>query len=337
MTNFGQWNNQLLEPVLITYNRASCLKETLQTFLDAGLTEMRLHVLDNASTDETGDVVAAYQEQWPNLKYHRNKYNIGGNGNILRAVEITDSKYCWIIGDDDDWHLEYVIDLIYALENSDADIIRLGWLVEDKHRGQLISALDLAENESLFFASISMISATITRRSILAAYLPNSYMNIGDAYPQLVPAILAVQQTPLLVYSTKNNLMTHTPNTGPGYYFGDLEWYAAWFRTSRFLTDTKLRIKFIGEITRYMTRDRNNKNGCLWLVKVALNYKAQGINQFNYLLSMLAYGDGWRGRILIVLLVYCLMPGRLAGGLRRFYRKLFNLPERTLTIDRSRL
>jgi len=162
-------------------------------------------------------------------------------------------------------------------------------------------------------------------------------MNIVDAYPQLVPAILAIQQRPLLVYSTKNNIMTHTPNTAPGYYFGDLEWYLGWYRTSRFLQDKKLRIKFNGEITQYMTRGRSNKNGCLWLIKVALNYKAQGINQFNYLLSMMAYGDGWRSRILIVLLVYCLMPGRLAQGLRKFYRKLYKLPDRTLNVDRSRL
>nr|WP_269454845.1 glycosyltransferase [Methylomonas methanica] len=321
----------------MTYNRAVCLKVTLQTFLNAGLTEMCFHVLDNASTDETAGVVSEFQRHWPNLKYHRNKYNIGGNGNILRALEITDSEYSWIIGDDDDWHLEYILELISALENRSVDIIRLGWLVEHQHRDKLVGALELAQNESLFFASISMISATITRRSILADYLPDSYMNIGDAYPQLVPAILAVQQRPLLVYSTKNNIMTHTPNTAPGYYFGDLEWYAGWFRTSRFLQDKKLRIKFIGEITQYMTRDRSNKNGFLWLVKVALNYKAQGISQFNYLLSMMAYGDGWRGRILIVLLAYCLMPGRLAQGLRRFYRKLYKLPERTLTVDRSRL
>lgn len=327
----------MLEPVLITYNRASCLRKSLEAFFNTGLSGMRLHVLDNASTDNTSEVVSEFQKKWPNLKYHKNKYNIGGNGNILRAIEITDSEYCWIIGDDDDWHLQFIDELIEILCSQDADIIRLGWLVDDRNKGKYVPAMDLARTEPLFFASISMISATIIRRNIAAAHLPSAYMNIGDAYPQLVSTMLSIQEKPLTVYSTKNDLMTHTPNTAPGYYFGDLEWYAGWFRTSRFLQDKNLRIKFNGEITKYMTRDRSNKNGCLWLIKVALNYKAQGINQFNYLLSMMAYGDGWRGRIFLVLLAYCLMPGCLAGGLRRFYRKIYKLPERTLTVDRSRL
>ncbi|MCQ8118683.1 glycosyltransferase family 2 protein [Methylomonas rosea] len=337
MTTSIEWNNNVLAPVLITYNREKCLKSTLQKFISAGLVGIELCVLDNASTDNTSSVVADFQKIWPALKYHKNKYNIGGNGNILRAIEITDSEYCWIIGDDDDWHLQFINELIEVLSSQDADIIRLGWLVDDLNKGKYVPAMDLARTEPLFFASISMISATIIRRNIAAAHLPSAYMNIGDAYPQLVSTMLSMQDQPLMVYSTRNDLMTHTPNTAPGYYFGDLEWYAGWFRTSRFLQDKKLRIKFIGEITQYMTRDRSNKNGCLWLVKVALNYKAQGINQFNYLLSMMAYGDGWRGRIFLVLLAYCLMPGYLAGGLRRFYRKLYKLPERTLTVDRSRL
>jgi glycosyltransferase involved in cell wall biosynthesis len=335
--NTSNLDKNILAPVLITYNRESCLKETLQKFVDAELTGIELSVLDNASSDNTMDVVAEFQKLWPRLRYHKNKYNIGGNGNILRAIEITDSEYCWIIGDDDDWHLQFIDELIEVLSSQDADIIRLGWLVDDHNKGKYVPAMDLARTEPLFFASISMISATIIRRNIAAAHLPSAYMNIGDAYPQLVSTMLSIQEQALTVYSTKNDLMTHTPNTAPGYYFGDLEWYAGWFRTSRFLQDNKLRIKFNGEITQYMTRDMSNKNGCLWLIKVALNYKAQGINQFNYLLSMMAYGDGWRGRILIVLLAYCLMPGRLAGGLRRFYRKVYKLPERTLTVDRSRL
>ncbi|MBD9356713.1 glycosyltransferase family 2 protein [Methylomonas albis] len=335
--NISNWDNSILAPVIITYNRENCLKVTLQKFVEAGLTGIELVVLDNASNDNTIDVVAEYQKYWPNLKYHKNIYNIGGSGNILRAIEVTDSEYCWIIGDDDDWHLQFIDELIEVLSSQDADIIRLGWLVDDGNKGKYLPAMDLAHTEPLFFASISMISATIIRRSIASAHLPSAYMNIGDAYPQLVSTMLSMQEKPLTVYSTKNDLMTHTPNTAPGYYFGDLEWYAGWFRTSRFLRDRKLRIKFIGEITRYMTRDRSSKNSSLWLVKVALNYKAQGINQFNYLLSMMAYGEGWRGRMFMVSLAYCLMPGFLAGGLRRFYRKLFNLPERTLTIDRSRL
>ena len=49
----NKWNNNKLEPVLITYNRAEDLMRTLDAFIAADLTWMILHVLDNASTDNT--------------------------------------------------------------------------------------------------------------------------------------------------------------------------------------------------------------------------------------------------------------------------------------------
>jgi len=55
--NLIAWDNQKLEPILIIYNRSADLQRTLAAFLDAGLTGIKLHVLDNVSTDETASVV----------------------------------------------------------------------------------------------------------------------------------------------------------------------------------------------------------------------------------------------------------------------------------------
>lgn len=332
------WDNTRLEPVLITYNRAKFLERTLQAFLDAGLSGMKLHVLDNASPDETKGVFQKFHALWPSLHYHRNKYNIGGNGNILRATEITDSEYCWIIGDDDEWHLEDLAELKSEIEKGQADIIRLGWLVSEEARGRILPARELAEREEMFFASVSMISATILKRSVVAKYLPHAYMNTGDAYPQLVSILMATEEQRLDVYTVRKNLLTHTPNAAPGYYFGDLEWYAGWFRTSRFIQDPRLKKKFIGEVIRYMTRSRPGVfSRAVWLTKVALNYKALGIDQIPYLLTMLAYGKGRRGRILVALLAYLSVPQWLAKWLRTVNRRFHNRPERSVYFDRSRL
>ena len=155
MKNQIVWDNQKLEPVLITYNRSTDLQRTLTAFLDAGLTDINLHVLDNASTDETASIVATAQAQWPNLSYHRNKHNIGGNANILRATEISSSEYSWILGDDDEWHLENIGELCDVLRDGKADVIRLGWLVSPQNRERYLDACNLAGSEKLFFASVS--------------------------------------------------------------------------------------------------------------------------------------------------------------------------------------
>lgn len=321
-----QWPNSKLEPVLITYNRAKYVERTLRTFVGAGLGTMRLHVLDNASTDRTPEVVADCQRIWPELKYHRNKYNIGGNGNILRSVEIADSEYHWVIGDDDEWHLESVNELISVLESGEPDIIRLGWLVSEAARGRVFSASELAQNEAMFYASLSMISATIIRRDVIAKYLPHSYLNAGDLFPQLVPVIKGVEEMPLIVYTLSSNLMLHTPNEEPGFILGDLEFYAAWFRSSRFVRQPSLRAKFVQEIMDYVTRD----NAVRWkrwrqlsrLIRIAVQFKTYGVDQSKYLLSMLAYGRGWRARLIAVLLLYSILPGRLGWRIWDLYHTL---------------
>lgn len=332
------WDNQILEPVLITYNRSEDLQRTLAAFIKAGLTGIKLHILDNASTDNTYSIVEEAKVNWPNITYHKNKYNIGGNANILRAVEISTSEYSWIIGDDDFWCLDDIDELHGVLKEGKADIVRLGWLVSPASRGVYSDVLTLANSENLFFASISMISATIVRRSLIVDSLPHAYAGIADAYPQLVPILKVFTHKPLQVYSVDHDLMIHTPSSTPGYYFGDLEWYSSWFRMNRFIEPKDCRCRFNDEIFKYATREFPGKfNEFLWLFKVALNFKALGVNQWPYLFSMFAYGAGWRCRISLVMLFYFLFPMKAAIVTRKFLFWVTGREDKGLRFDKSRI
>lgn len=327
------WPNEKLEPVLITYNRANYLERTLNYFYNAGLTSMRLHILDNASTDNTRKIVTEYQKKWPNLQYHKNKYNIGGNANILRAIEIVDSDYSWIIGDDDEWYLDDLSELIEHLKKGEADIIRLGWLVSHQSKGKIYFATDLTESENMFFASVSMISATIVKRYLFKKYLPEAYMNTGDAYPQLVPFIRGYEEIPLKVYSLKKDIMVHTPSPEPGYYVG-LEWFAGWFRTGRFFNNEKHCQKFINEVMYYTIFMNYKKVTFLGQIRLfdniltnALRVKALGFPQAKHLLSMIAYGKGWRIYLFFVMVLYSIMPKWVLTPIMKILRSMLNRPD----------
>lgn len=332
------WPNELCEPVLITYNRAHELEKTLAAFATLKDRNFILHVLDNCSTDDTPAVVAAWQQQWPNLRYHRNPYNIGGNANILRAIELTSSVYSWIIGDDDVWYMEHIEEIIPVLQQQHVDILRLGWLISPEYAGKETLASTLFQQENYFFASVSMISATIVRRSLLSRHLNWAYQNICYAYPQLVPLMRAFQEQPLHVYSVKQALITHTPSQEPGYFVGDLEWYVAWFRTARFFKLPQQQKRFIAESVGYMIRPKTGKTReLLWLIKVVLNAKAQGISQWRYLLELITIGEGWRLRLLALIVLYACFPMLIARGLRRLYFYLRKKEWKELQYDQSRL
>ena len=331
------WDKKL-EPVLITYNRSKNLQDTLNAFIKAGLTDIKLHILDNASTDNTEDIVSAAKNNWPNLTYHRNQYNIGGNANIMRAVEISSSEYSWIIGDDDEWFLEDIGELKAVLQKAQADVIRLGWLVSRESRGQYTEAVQLVKNDQLFFASVSMISATIIRRSIITKSLPYAYMAIGDSYPQLISIMRALTSQQLNVYSLSKDIMLHTPSNIPGYFAGDLEWYNGWFRTSRFIEDKNLHEYFIKDIFTYITRDGSKiRSPFLWLLMVTLNFKALEVDQMPYLLNMLAYGKGWRFRLLIITICYLLVPMFIAKWARKLAFFVSGRMDKGLRVDKSRI
>ena len=334
----NNWDNTKLEPVLITYNRCADLKRTLDAFIKANLTNIKLHVLDNASTDQTMSTVMSAQKIWPNLIYHRNTYNIGGNANILRAAEITSSEYSWVIGDDDAWHLEDISELCAILREGQADVIRLGWLVSSASRGKGEYLENLAKNESLLFSSMSMISATIIRKSLIIPHLPYAYMGAGDAYPQLVPMLRASTSIPLIVYTLKHDLVTHMPSAAPGYFSGDLEWASSWVRTSRFIECPRIRKFFVSEVMIYLSRNNPGKiNEFLKLVKIAFIYKSLRVNQWPYLFSMMAYGTGWRLRIGALMMIYAIFPMDIAILSRKIYMHINGKNDKGLTTDRTRI
>lgn len=325
--------------VLITYNRASLLMTTLRAF-HAALPETPLLVLDNASTDDTPNTVQNLMQSWPTLSTHRNPYNIGGNANILRSVELLNTEYHWVIGDDDHWCFSQPLldELNAVLEKGEADIIRLGWLVSDESRGKLMPARQLAEQESLFFASVSMISATLMRRSLVTRYLPQAYHNISDSYPQLVCTMLAIEELPLKVYTLSANLMVHTPSREPGYFHGDLEWFACWYRSSRFLRNPRLKKRFVNEASLIACQGHRHPNQqFILLTKIMLYFKSFGLSQRHWLLVMLLYGTGWRLRVFAMLLIDLFTPAPLLSLARKAFFRLKGKPQKTLRVDRSRL
>lgn len=307
------WPNDKIQPVLITYNRANYLENTLTAFFDAGLSSMELIVLDNASTDSTPEVVRSFQSRWPALRYHCNNMNIGGNPNFLRALEIGDSDYCWIIGDDDKWFLEELSELISMLKNGRADVIRLGWLVSEDEKGKLLSFAELSSKENLFFASLSMISSVIVRRSLITSSLAESYLNVGDSYPQLVPFFKNAQSAKLTVYSLKKNVMTHTPSMDAGYFLSDLEWIACYCRSTRFIDGSSgLRDKAVREFMVYLRNNFPHYSNWLSDLRImlffALKSKAYGFDQTPYLFSIFGYARPLRLVIFCTATIYFLTP-----------------------------
>ena len=92
-----------LDILLITYNRCEELQETLNELLaeNSPIKDYSIKIIDNNSTDDTYNVVQSFMQKYSNLSYAKNKYNIGGNANIMKAFYEAKNEYVWILADND--------------------------------------------------------------------------------------------------------------------------------------------------------------------------------------------------------------------------------------------
>ena len=85
-----------------TYNRADKLRISLIRAIECSEKyNIEILVSDNASTDNTKDVVMDIQRMYPAVKYFRNKENLGFDGNFLNCFEKANGEYIWLLSDDD--------------------------------------------------------------------------------------------------------------------------------------------------------------------------------------------------------------------------------------------
>lgn len=99
-----------------TYNRANYLEILLYSILVQydGIKEfLELIISDNASTDNTKDVVDQFILRGLDINYVRQKINLGPDVNIANCFRFSSGEYVWIMGDDEyfgDNVLKFILD-----------------------------------------------------------------------------------------------------------------------------------------------------------------------------------------------------------------------------------
>jgi len=93
-------SNKQLSIVIPTYNRANFLDFSLEVHTPLlKKHKIQIFVSDNASTDDTEQVIAKWIEKYPFLHYTRNETNIGADANFEKALKLPDTKYIWLLSD----------------------------------------------------------------------------------------------------------------------------------------------------------------------------------------------------------------------------------------------
>ena len=142
-------NNITLSICIPTFNRARYLAVLLGTLLD-GLIDFpysyQIVISDNASTDNTAEVVGAFLDKLP-IKYFKQENNSGVERNYFFTLDHADGIFLMYLADDDLLDFSALAQAVGVMQSQpDAVVLYAPWrlydLVNNKHHGNFYSQPD---------------------------------------------------------------------------------------------------------------------------------------------------------------------------------------------------
>lgn len=181
----------ILTIAIPTFDRCEQLIQLLKSlepvFTTSGL---EILILDNASKDRTREICLEIANSNPIVKYIRNEFNLGIEGNIIKALISPNSKYIWLLSDHMICYPEIITStVIPILTKSDADLVYA--TISEYGNHELVTPafipvdiLSTKEFCHLFFW-MSNISAFMVKKTFLEQNIYFIYKFAIYTYPHL--------------------------------------------------------------------------------------------------------------------------------------------------------
>ncbi len=181
-------NSPLVSVIICTFNRAPLLVLSIKSALAQTHPNLEVIVLDDASTDNTEEVVKSFNDY--RITYIKNESNLGITKNRNKALAYAKGVYVAPLDSDDWWHdprkIEKQVFFMETEKNKQVAVVGTQANITDQNARTLFTthfALinKKIKNRMMLFNQL-MHSTTLIRKSMLV-----SINNEGDIYDPSVP------------------------------------------------------------------------------------------------------------------------------------------------------
>lgn len=197
-----------LDVFILTYNRATKLDVMLESLCIQTATGFNIIVVNNASTDNTIDIVNKWMNTCPdrNIKIITHKKNIGNYENFEYVHNYANNEYTAVFHDDDAIHPEYIETAMTLLKKHDA-----GMCTGVKSENYNIDAKNwdvLNKNYYLYPKNIGIILSLLLCRHTFQSVIcktniyktiPYNYKKYGKLYDIIFLYEMSQQATSILI------------------------------------------------------------------------------------------------------------------------------------------
>jgi len=174
-----------------TFNRAAKLQAQLDRLLPQLTAEVQCQVYDNASTDETPQVLSRYSS--PFLFYLHLPCNFGGERNMLRCFDECRTEWLWVLSDDDPIAADAVASLLALIQNNSCDYIHVSSPVYRPATDVFITGVDQLL-EQIPLSTLMLVSQGIYKMSSFRPVMRKMVESISTGGPRMV-ALLALLES----------------------------------------------------------------------------------------------------------------------------------------------
>ena len=191
-----------------TYNRAKFIGETLDSMVVQLEPGVEIVIMDNASSDNTTEVVTQYLLRHPEVRYFRKQENTGFDRNYDEAVKYAKGEYCWLMSDDDLLSTGAIANVLSVLGGGDdlivvnSEVRNADLSVELENKLMKLDSDQLyreGDRDNFFIRNakyLSFVGCLVIRRTYWLSKNASSYYGTGFVHVGVVfqsPAVVNVR------------------------------------------------------------------------------------------------------------------------------------------------
>ena len=132
----------IITTIIPTYRRPYLLRRAIRSVLDQSYPHVQVCVYDNASDDDTAEVVKALASQDSRVRYYRHPENIGSQENFIFGVARVDTPLFNLLSDDDFLLPGFLAEATSALQNNPTAGFFFGAILSADPEGRVIGLSD---------------------------------------------------------------------------------------------------------------------------------------------------------------------------------------------------
>ncbi len=172
-----------------TYNRKERLHQTLKCLEGQNRKDFEVIISDNCSNYDINDIIKELDDEFKNrVKLIRKDYNIGSSANITMIFLEANTKWVWLLGDDD-YPLPDAVEIIYSNMRDDIGAMHFSVLDFSRYFNKNIEVNDLNEFISIYEGWLHDKKPIVNIQGDLI-FMSNKIYNLSIVRPYIECAIV---------------------------------------------------------------------------------------------------------------------------------------------------